>query len=36
MPTRKNYKSSGVFLSLFSEFDSYSGVGRKLSWPITF
>ena len=25
-----------MFLSLFSEFDGYSGVGKKLSWPITF
>ena len=29
-------KSSGESLSLFSEFDGYSGVGKKLSWPITF
>ena len=32
----KIIKSSGVFLSLFSEFDGYSGVGKKFSWPITF
>ena len=36
MPTRKNYKKEWSVLSLFSEFDGYSGVGKKLSWPITF
>ena len=29
-------ETSGVLLSISSEFDGHSGAGKKLSWPITF
>ena len=29
-------ETSVVFISISSEFDSYGGVGKKPSWPITF
>ena len=28
-------ETSGVFLSISSEIDDYSGAGKKLYWPIT-
>ena len=36
MPTCKITKGNGVFLCISSEFDGYSGIDKKLSWPITF
>ena len=29
-------KCNAVFLNVSSEFDGYSGVGKKFSWGITF